>query len=85
MKTALEGFASAGHSAGRGTRGRRRSSPAGRASRASRPAAAPRGESQGEIREWARAQGYAVGDRGRIPGEVRAAYEAAQSKGGRRR
>ena len=85
VKTALEGYASAGHSAGRGTRGRRRAAPAGRASRAARPASAPRGESQGEIREWARAQGYAVGDRGRIPGEVRAAYEAAQSKGGRRR
>ena len=85
VKTAMEGFASAGHSASRSTRGRRRSAPAGRASRAARPAAAPRGESQGEIREWARAQGYAVGDRGRIPGEVRAAYEAAQSKGARRR
>jgi hypothetical protein len=72
VKGALEGFASAGHSAGRG-RGRRRVA-----------AATPRGESQAEIREWARAQGYAVGDRGRIPGEVRAAYEAAQSKGRRR-
>lgn len=85
VKGALEGFASAGHSAGRGGRGRRRAATAGRAPRAARPAAAPRGQSQAEIREWARAQGYAVGDRGRIPGEVRAAYEAAQSKGGRRR
>ena len=84
VKGALEGFASAGHSAGRGGRGRRRAATTGRATRASRPAAAPRGESQAEIREWARAQGYAVGDRGRIPGEVRAAYEAAQSKGRRR-
>ena len=50
-----------------------------------RPAAASRGESQAEIREWARAQGYAVGDRGRIPGEVRTAYEAAHARGGRRR
>jgi hypothetical protein len=86
VKGTLDGYASAGHSAGRGGRGgRRRATPAGRATRAARPAAAPRGESQAEIREWARAQGYAVGDRGRIPGEVRAAYEAAQSKGGRRR
>ena len=83
VKGALEGYASAGHSAGRG-RGRRRAATTGRAPRASRPAASPRGESQAEIREWARAQGYAVGDRGRIPGEVRAAYEAAQSKGRRR-
>ncbi len=85
VKSALEGYANAGHSAGRAGRGRRRAAPAGRSSRAARPAAAPRGESQAEIREWARAQGYAVGDRGRIPGEVRAAYESAQAKGGRRR
>jgi hypothetical protein len=85
VKTTLDGYANAGHSAGRGSRSRRRATPAGRVTRAARPAAAPRGESQAEIREWARAQGYAVGDRGRIPGEVRAAYEAAQSKGGRRR
>ncbi|MGA3218429.1 MAG: Lsr2 family protein [Acidimicrobiales bacterium] len=85
VKTALEGYASAGHSAGRGGRGRRRTASTGRATRAARPAATPRGESQAEIREWARSQGYAVGDRGRIPGEVRSAYEAAQSKGGRRR
>ena len=85
VKGALEGYASAGRSASRGARGRRRAAPTGRVPRATRPVAAPRGESQAEIREWARAQGYAVGDRGRIPGEVRAAYEAAQSKGGRRR
>lgn len=85
VKGALEGYASAGHSAGRGGRGRRRAASTGRATRAARPAAAPRGESQAEIREWARSQGYAVGDRGRIPGEVRTAYEAAQSKGARRR
>jgi hypothetical protein len=48
-----------------------------------RPTAALRGESQAEIREWARAQGYSVGDRGRIPGEVRTAHEAALSKGRR--
>lgn len=84
VKGALEGFATAGHSAGRATRGRRRGAAGGRSARSSRPASAPRGESQAEIREWARAQGYAVGDRGRIPGEVRAAYDAAH-KGARRR
>ena len=85
VKGALEGFANAGHAAGLGGRGRRRAASTGRTARAARPAATPRGESQAEIREWARSQGYAVGDRGRIPGEVRSAYEAAQSKGGRRR
>jgi hypothetical protein len=29
------------------------------------------------IREWARENGHAVSSRGRIPGEVRAAYDAA--------
>jgi hypothetical protein len=84
VKGTLEGFANAGHSAGRGGRGRRRGATTGRSARSSRPASAPRGESQAEIREWARAQGYAVGDRGRIPGEVRAAYDAAH-RGARRR
>jgi len=30
------------------------------------------------IREWAKANGHAVPDRGRIPADVRSAYEAAQ-------
>ncbi|GAB7005919.1 Lsr2 family protein [Nocardioides sp. AN3] len=30
-----------------------------------------------EIREWARQNGHDVPDRGRIPGEVRSAYESA--------
>lgn len=29
------------------------------------------------VREWARANGYTVGDKGRIAAEVRSAYEAA--------
>ena len=29
------------------------------------------------VREWARANGYTVSDRGRIPAEVREAYDAA--------
>ena len=31
------------------------------------------------IRSWAQANGYAVPDRGRIPGEILAAYEAAEA------
>lgn len=30
-----------------------------------------------EVREWARANGFKVPDRGRIPSEVRSAYDAA--------
>ncbi|MCL6091846.1 MAG: Lsr2 family protein [Actinobacteria bacterium] len=84
VKSTLEAYAAAGHVLGRAPRGRRRVAGAGRSTRATSTAASTRGESQAEIREWAREQGYAVGDRGRIPGEVRAAYDAAQ-KGGRRR
>ena len=35
--------------------------------------------SLGAIREWARANGFAVSDRGRISGTVREAFEAAHS------
>jgi hypothetical protein len=35
----------------------------------------PSGESAA-IREWARANGYKVNDRGRIPADVKAAYDA---------
>ena len=67
VKETLEGFANAGHSAGRGGRGRRRWTTTGRSTRSSRPASAPRGESQAEIREmgvvlrvmpWATVVGY---------------------------
>lgn len=37
------------------------------------------GSNATEIREWARAQGRKVNERGRVPAEVRAAYEAAHS------
>ena len=40
-------------------------------------AAAAGGASAKEIREWARANGHDVPERGRIPADVREAYEAA--------
>ena len=86
VKGTLEGFATQAMQLVVVSRSRRRAASTGRdATRAARPAAAPRGESQAEIPGVGGSQGYAVGDRGRIPGEVRSAYEAAQSKGGRRR
>ena len=43
-----------------------------------KPAPARRDKEQlGAIREWARANGHKVSDRGRIPGEVEAAFHAA--------
>ncbi|WP_183098050.1 histone-like nucleoid-structuring protein Lsr2 [Nocardioides pelophilus] len=48
----------------------------GRRTRAkSAPAAG--GASAKEIRDWARSNGHTVPDRGRIPADVRAAFEAA--------
>jgi hypothetical protein len=35
------------------------------------------GPTASQVRDWARAQGYDVSDRGRVPAEVRAAYDAA--------
>ncbi len=48
-----------------------------------RSSAAPRTRSTGggdtaAVRAWAQKNGYTVGDRGRIPAEVREAYAAAQ-------
>lgn len=51
---------------GSATRGRRRA--------ASTPAS---GTSANDIRQWAQEQGMTVSSRGRVPAEVRAAYEAA--------
>lgn len=55
---------------GRRTGGRRRKSQAS-SSRASS------GASAAEIREWAKANGWDVPERGRVSAEVRSAYEAA--------
>jgi hypothetical protein len=45
----------------------------------SRPTAAPAAKrhDQSAVREWARAQGLKVSDRGRIPADVLSKYEAA--------
>ena len=51
-----------------------------RGGRAAAPArtSRKRGSSEATVmREWARANGYTVNDRGRISAEIRAAYEAA--------
>jgi hypothetical protein len=48
----------------------------GRANRRSRNRATS-GPSASDVREWARSKGYDVSDRGRVPADVRAAYDAA--------
>lgn len=87
----LKGFADAGHRS-LGRRGRRpgvakatTSAPraprvAAEALAVSPPEAAPAATKAGgvsEIRAWARANGHTVNERGRIPGPVMAAYQAA--------
>lgn len=51
----------------------------GRNPRAVAPAPSGRNSSErlGQIREWARANGHQVSDRGRISGDIMAAFEAA--------
>ena len=58
------------------TRGGGRASGAGR-SRATGGGGRMDREQAGAIRDWARQNGHAVSDRGRIPGSVVDAYEAA--------
>ena len=55
--------------------GRKVSGGARRGRRSS--AATTSGHSAKEIRDWARSNGHKVPERGRIPGEVREAFEAA--------
>jgi nucleoid-associated protein Lsr2 len=54
--------------------GRRVSARTSRRSSRGRGASGP---SASEVREWARSHGYEVSDRGRVPADVRAAYDAA--------
>ena len=48
------------------------------ASRGRRRAATTSGPSARELRDWARSNGYEVSDRGRVPAEVREAFDAAR-------
>jgi len=55
--------------------GRKVSSRAGRPAR--RSSSTTNGHSAREIRDWARSNGHDVPDRGRIPADVKAAFDAA--------
>src|ERR687898_13660 len=70
MRDAFSRYVSAARKVGRGTRasgGGRSRATGGRMDR----------EQAGAIRDWARKNGHAVSDRGRIPASVVEAYEAA--------
>lgn len=66
LRGALEPYLAGGRKVTPARRGRGR----GRAARAGGPSAA-------EIRDWARENGWQVSDRGRVPAEVREAYDTA--------
>ncbi|UGY92202.1 histone-like nucleoid-structuring protein Lsr2 [Streptomyces gobiensis] len=68
LREALADFVKAGRRTGRVSRGKGR-------------AAAASGGSQdtAKIRAWARENGYEVNDRGRVPAEIREAYEKANA------
>jgi Lsr2 len=69
LREALSGFLGHARKSAAGARkGARRSSAA---------AAAAGGASAKDIRAWAREQGHDLSERGRVPAEVREAYEAA--------
>ena len=61
--------------------GRTRRSRAIPASQRAEPSGAAAAAALAEIREWARSNGWKVSDRGRVPGEVRAAFDAAHPRG----
>lgn len=71
LRDALAPYVGHGRKVGRGGGGAKRGG--GRA--AATPSSA--GASAKEIREWARENGHAVPERGRVPADVREAYEAA--------
>ena len=56
----------------------RRSAPRSARPSARRSAAKGDGPSPAELREWARANGYQVSERGRISEQIRGAYAAAR-------
>lgn len=66
LREALAEYVAVSRKVGRGTRGARK----GRAATVGGPSAT-------EVRDWARANGYEVNVRGRVPQEIRDAYDAA--------
>lgn len=59
-------------------RARKLSSGKGRPKKAAAPRGSnPAAQGTSEIREWARANGFEIGDRGAIPGRIRSAYAVA--------
>jgi nucleoid-associated protein Lsr2 len=73
LRSALGKYVSHARKVGSGAR--RVGRAAGRVSRGAGPA-----QNTTEIRNWAREQGYDIKDRGRVPGDLVAKYQAATGK-----
>lgn len=69
LRDAMAPYVASARKASAAKRGRGRGAASGRSSRSDTTA----------IREWAREQGLKVSDRGRIPSDILAKYEAANS------
>jgi hypothetical protein len=67
LRDALAQYVGAGRSVGGARRGGRKSASS----------ATNQGPSAREVRDWARSNGFDVPDRGRIPADVRTAFDAA--------
>lgn len=67
LRDAVAGYVAEARRVGGRASGRRRSARASRGG----------GTDAGTVREWARANGYEVSERGRVPGRVLEAYQAA--------
>ncbi|MFF8848350.1 Lsr2 family protein [Streptomyces sp. NPDC015127] len=70
LRAALEPFTKAGRRIGSKPNGARRGGV---------PRSANGGENTAAIRAWAKENGYTVNDRGRVPAEIKAAYQAANA------
>lgn len=75
LREALAPYVGHGRKVGRGGGGGGAKRGSGRAAAAAASSAS--GASAKEIREWARENGHAVPERGRVPADVREAYDAA--------
>lgn len=69
LRSALEPYLKNGRRAGRATSGRGKSRSSGGSG----------GSDTAKIRAWAKEQGYEVNDRGRVPANIREAYEKANA------
>ncbi|AYY11484.1 Lsr2 family protein [Actinobacteria bacterium YIM 96077] len=75
LREALAPYVASARKAG----GAKRTRGRGKSSSSSRSSSSSSGTDTAAVREWARAQGLKVSDRGRIPADIMEKYEASRS------